>query len=66
MNLIGEIIILHNNKLVKSIRKYKSIRNDNLNEKGSIMSFYMKIKFTMIKMIKKTMGDAKGRGVMVE
>ena len=31
-NLIGEIIISYNEKLVKSVQKYKSIKNDNYNE----------------------------------
>ena len=42
LNLIGEIIISHNNKLVKSVQKYKLNKKNNMyNEKGSIISFYL-------------------------
>ena len=41
INLIGKIIISHNNKLVKAVQKYKLSQNDNYNENGSIISFYL-------------------------
>ena len=38
----GQIIISQNDKLVKSMQKYKSITNNNYYEKGCIVSFDIK------------------------
>ena len=44
LNIIGELIISDNKKLVKAVRKYRLLKNkniDNYNEKGSIVSFFI-------------------------